>query len=27
VSDTPIEAGENVRVEEVHGLTLKVTKA
>ena len=26
-SDTPIEAGENVRVEAVHGLTLKVTKA
>jgi len=27
VSDTPVEAGENVRVEEVRGLTLKVTKA
>jgi len=26
-SDTPLEVGENVRVEEVHGLTLKVTRA
>lgn len=27
VSDTPVEVGENVRVEEVRGLTLKVTRA
>jgi membrane-bound serine protease (ClpP class) len=27
ISDTPIEAGDDVRVEEVNGLTLKVTKA
>jgi membrane-bound serine protease (ClpP class) len=27
VSDTPVEVGENVRIEEMHGLTLKVAKA
>jgi membrane-bound serine protease (ClpP class) len=27
VSDTPLEVGQNVKVEEVNGLTLKVTKA